>query len=58
MKCRRCGTTMKKKSTDKSNYYFECPKCHATIGKTTEVAEIEAKKEEMENESSTESEVL
>lgn len=35
---------MNKKSADKSNYYFECPKCHTTIGKTAEVAEIKEEK--------------
>lgn len=41
MKCPKCRYEMKKKSADKSNYYFECPKCHNTIGKTAEVAKIE-----------------
>lgn len=46
MKCPKCRRDMKKKSADKSNYYFECPNCHYTIGKTTEVAKIEAENEE------------
>lgn len=45
MKCPKCRRDMKKKSADKSNYYFECPNCHYTIGKTTEVAKIEAENE-------------
>lgn len=46
MKCPKCKTNMTRKSADKSNYYFECPKCHTTIGKTEEVAKIEKENSE------------
>lgn len=46
MKCPRCKNNMVRKSADKSNYYFECPKCHKTVGKTAEVAKIEEENKE------------
>lgn len=38
MKCPKCRNEMVKKSSDKSNYYYECPKCHTTIGKKNDVS--------------------
>lgn len=33
MKCKKCGTTMVKRSDGKHIYYFACPKCGNEVGR-------------------------
>lgn len=37
MKCPKCRKDMEKKKAEGNVWYYECPNCHYTIGKPTEV---------------------
>lgn len=46
MKCKKCSRTMERKALMVNSYYYECPNCHYTIGKPTEVKEDGGSQEE------------
>ena len=39
MKCKKCGRTMERKAAPDNVYYYECPNCHAEIGKPAKEVE-------------------